>query len=413
MKMEEKRFHTSKDALAGKSTDLPLLCVFPSQAEKRANDFCRQFNGTMAYSVKTNPDESVLKAIASGAQKAAKKIAFDVASIPEIELTKCLFPDAQLYFMHPMKKESWIHRAYHDFGVRHFVVDHPLELQKFRAANYKDLTIFVRFSTIAGDAKGSDSVPAYNLSAKFGAAPEHAIALLKAVSDGGHQAALAFHVGSQNETSANWKNAFDIARRIIGESTAKIGTLDIGGGMPGGYGSFSVGDAQNVTAEVVALAHAFGRELGLELIAEPGRAIVFDSMSVVAEIIGRREPHERAKQGDPRPILHIDEGIWSSLQASLTASLDKLRTGRKPTFQWPTRAHMGKAPEPNRKFEIMGVTCDSVDVLFCDYELPGNIGIGDHIEFGHAGAYGTALRNRFNGFGEHERVLVDTPFSPL
>ena len=41
------------------------------------------------------------------------------------------------------------------------------------------------------------------------------------------------------------------------------------------------------------------------------------------------------------------------------------------------------------------------------FELPADVGTGDYIEIGMLGAYGSAMRTAFNGFGNGETVVTD------
>ncbi len=46
--------------------------------------------------------------------------------------------------------------------------------------------------------------------------------------------------------------------------------------------------------------------------------------------------------------------------------------------------------------------------------LPADVGAGDYIEIGMLGAYGSAMRTAFNGFGSDETVIVsDEPMASL
>ena len=52
----------------------------------------------------------------------------------------------------------------------------------------------------------------------------------------------------------------------------------------------------------------------------------------------------------------------------------------------------------SQAFQLFGPTCDSSDALPGEVELPANIDVGDHIEFGSIGAYSLSGRTDFNGF---------------
>lgn len=55
---------------------------------------------------------------------------------------------------------------------------------------------------------------------------------------------------------------------------------------------------------------------------------------------------------------------------------------------------------------VFGPTCDSGDELPTDLELPVDIDVGDHIEFGSIGAYSMSGRTDFNGFYSNDVVLI-------
>jgi ornithine decarboxylase len=48
------------------------------------------------------------------------------------------------------------------------------------------------------------------------------------------------------------------------------------------------------------------------------------------------------------------------------------------------------------------------------FDLPADVGAGDYIEIGMLGAYGCAMRTRFNGFGvESVEIVADEPMATL
>jgi ornithine decarboxylase len=51
------------------------------------------------------------------------------------------------------------------------------------------------------------------------------------------------------------------------------------------------------------------------------------------------------------------------------------------------------------EFAFYGPTCDDADYMEGPSVLPADIKPGDYIEIGMLGAYGAAMRTRFNGFG--------------
>src|SRR3546814_8846033 len=53
-------------------------------------------------------------------------------------------------------------------------------------------------------------------------------------------------------------------------------------------------------------------------------------------------------------------------------------------------------------FSFYGPTCDDLDHMAGPFFLPADIKAGDFIEIGMLGAYGCAMRTKFNGFGADE-----------
>ena len=64
----------------------PFYIFKPKKLEKNIDNFLRKFDGETIYSVKTNPNENVLKKIYQSGIRS-----FDVASLKEIKLIKSLF----------------------------------------------------------------------------------------------------------------------------------------------------------------------------------------------------------------------------------------------------------------------------------------------------------------------------------
>ena len=65
-------------------------------------------------------------------------------------------------------------------------------------------------------------------------------------------------------------------------------------------------------------------------------------------------------------------------------------------------------------FSFYGPTCDDLDHMAGPFMLPADTQAGDYLEIGMLGAYGTAMRTAFNGFGSDETVIVeDEPMASL
>ena len=92
-----------------------FFIYYPKNLLKRINSFKNEFNGKVLYAVKANPSEFIIKSLIKNGVKS-----FDVASIKELKLVKKIYPDANIFFMNPVKSRDSIRKAYTFFNVRNF-----------------------------------------------------------------------------------------------------------------------------------------------------------------------------------------------------------------------------------------------------------------------------------------------------
>jgi ornithine decarboxylase len=350
----------------------PLHCLRPATLQGNAETFLAAFPGVTMYAVKTNPDPIVLRALWQGGVRH-----FDCASLAEVALIRSMFPDAPIHFMHPIKSRPAIAAAYAEHGVRDFVFDTAVELDKIlvETGHAADLGLVVR---IALPSLGAVS----DLSAKFGAPHDEAVALLRAARPHTGKLGLAFHVGSQNLDPLAWRRALDIAGRIIAEAGVTLDVLDVGGGFPVAYPGMEPPPLGAFMAEIEAGVEALALP-GIELWAEPGRYMAANGTSVVVQVQGRRGQ-----------ALYINDGVFGSLSDA-----------GAPGFVYPARL-MRAGDAACEGFSLWGPTCDSNDVMRGPFVLPADVGEGDWVEIQTLGAYGAALRTAFNGFGRTQTVEV-------
>lgn len=379
---QRRRFPNTRAMIEALKPSYPVYCLRPHEVKAAARDFLDAFPGRVLYAVKCNPHPLILQALYDEGIRH-----FDTASLAEVAQVRELFRDAECYFMHPVKSRSAIKTADEVFAVEHFVVDHKDELYKvLDEAGGEGLAIIVRLAT-----PGAGAV--YDLSTKFGARPAEAVELLQAIKAEGVQAGLGFHVGSQCTLPTAFRTALSIVGEVAEAAKVDIHYLDVGGGFPASY----VGMEAPPLAEFIAEIEAGVRSLRLRrdcvLMCEPGRALVADGMSLVAQV------HLRKADS-----LYINDGIYGSLSETVTARL-----------RFPARAiRLSGAIEGDlRDFTIYGPTCDSTDHLPAPIRLPAEIREGDWIEFGHIGAYSNALATKFNGFYPDAYVLVDDEPMPV
>ena len=122
----------------------PYYIFKPKTLKRNVRTFLKKFHGETIYSVKTNPNDELIKNIYNFGIRS-----FDVASLKEIKLVKSLTLKCKIYYMNPIKSYSMIQKSYYEFGVRDFSFDCIDELEKvFMATGMaKDLNLHIRIST--------------------------------------------------------------------------------------------------------------------------------------------------------------------------------------------------------------------------------------------------------------------------
>lgn len=357
----------------------PVYCLRPAELTRSAELFLRNFPGRVLYAVKCNPNPRVLQVLHDAGVRH-----FDTASLNEIEVVRRNFPDSEAYFMHPVKARSAIRSAWQAHNVDHWVIDHESEFDKMiqSGLNGHEHTILVRLRTRPFGA-------AFELSDKFGIAPEDAPALLGRVADAGFRTGLAFHVGSQCRKPEAFRDAIRVVGEVLRKARVDIRFLDVGGGFPVHY----VDDRPPpLLTFIEAIKNALAQiplSRDCVLMCEPGRAMVANGCSLLTQVQLRKGM-----------ALYINDGVYHSLSEPLSAGI---------RFPFRPLRRGGEFADPPARFRVYGPTCDSTDVLPYEIALPADIGEGDWIEFGQMGAYSNAMTSRFNGFFPDTYVTIDEP----
>lgn len=373
--MSLESFASVEDMIDKLQPGYPVYCLRPHVLRSSAQRFLERFPGDVLYAVKCNPHPEVLKVLHD-----AGVDHFDTASLSEIAQISELFADSHRYFMHPVKPRAAIRTAYEVYHIKHFVIDHGDELSKvLEEAGSDDLVILVRMATPSGGAT-------YELSRKFGAQPEQAVALLKEVAAHGVKRGLAFHVGSQCVRT----NAYDTALELVSNVCAAAGEidcLDVGGGFPAFYEDTFSPPLEAFIDTIRAWLARTPVTGDYQLMCEPGRAMVASSMSLVVQVQLRKDNQ-----------IYINDGVYGSLQEAQAGDI-----------RYPARLIDPDKRRSTRMldFTVNGPTCDSLDVLPNPFRLPDDIREGDWIEVQKTGAYSNALRTQFNGFYPETLVAID------
>ena len=376
--------HTPLDLVRERSPERPVALVRPAALAVAARWFRDRFKDDVLYAVKANPSPWVIKALVREGI-----CAFDVASIPEIELVAKHAPGARMAFMHPVKSRRAIQEAYFEHGVRTFSLDSHEELEKIvdSTGQARDLNLMVRLTA-------PNHASNYPLSGKFGIEPEAATSLLLAARRATQDLmGVCFHVGSQCMRPTAFQGAMNAASRALVRAGVFADVVDVGGGFPSVYPGMvpPVMDDYALSIER-AFAEMMVHET-TELWCEPGRALVAESTSVLVKV--------ELRKGD---ALYLNDGAYGNLFDAAHA-------------KWPFPVKLLRqegSSAPLKAFRFYGPTCDSLDAMPGPFWLPEDIGEGDYIEIGMLGAYGVAMSTRFNGFGDTQTVIVeDAPMASM
>ncbi len=210
----------------------PSLIMSPKRAAdnfkaiQRAFEFC---NAHVGYAIKSNPHPWLLSAISE-----VKGSMFEVASQAEIQTLLDLGIDgSRIFFSNPIKQPAHIKFAVEN-GIRLFVYDSPVEVEKLAQFNdpSNPLEVYVRMTVPHEGAL-------WPLTHKFGVEPLKAVELLKlAKARGLKPVGMAFHVGSQCTRPQTWIDALQAvapAWKMAREAGIELDMIDLGGGFPAPY----------------------------------------------------------------------------------------------------------------------------------------------------------------------------------
>jgi ornithine decarboxylase len=360
----------------------PLLVLDPYRVAAQYSLLTEHLRGfRLHYAVKALPHPAVLTVLAASGSS------FDVATSAEVDLIGRLgIPMARCIYTHPVKKPADIDYAY-TRGIRTFVVDNAIEAQKFLGRN-SDIEILVRLAFPNPSAKS-------DLSTKFGAAPSEAELLVKhVVAAGVRFAGFSFHVGSQGTSVTSYRDALrstlDLTRHVERTLGLHVSTIDIGGGFPVSYRD----DMPSISAIGETVDEALGAHHDYTMLAEPGRFVVADCMTLLTSVVG-----SATRAG--RNWHYLDDGLYGSYSNVMTEDV------HPPILALSELDGEDDRVPPLESVTLAGPTCDSVDVVAADYPMP-TLAVGDVVVSPTMGAYTSVTASRFNGIVETP-IVVSTP----
>ncbi|KAJ5485348.1 Ornithine decarboxylase [Penicillium diatomitis] len=318
------------------------------------------------FAVKCNPDSKLIALLDSLGSN------FDCASQAEIELPSDI----------AFARDSMVLRM---------TFDNEAELRKIKRICPSAELILRCYA--------SDPSATYTLSSKFGAHPEEAVKLLKlAKSLGLEVCGVSFHVGSGSKDPLAFERAIQDSRRIV-DAGIHLGhnmyIVDIGGGF-----TSDTFDTAAVTIKASLSTHFSA--MNIRFWAEPGRFFVADAVTVACGVIGRRESHENPTtlDGPVNDMLYLNDGMYGTFLTYFFEPCPQPKALRVSGAFYP----QSTAAESS-KYILWGPTCDGLDCILKDAELPKNLSCDDWIYFSDMGAYTTCLTTNFNGFTSQREII--------
>lgn len=380
----DKMFGISDDFIRQLNSSVPISILEPNLVFKQAKDFVSEFPGEAMYAIKCNPDKIFLKSLYKAGVKS-----FDAASLYEIKLIRKLLPQANIYFMHPVKSPEAIFKAYHSYDVKSFVLDCPNELHKIKQTlpEAQDLDLFVRIGiSMSGGNVATD------FSTKFGAKFDEAVSLLKSCRQKCKTLGISFHVGTQCTNPNVYGTAIKYTASIIKESNVTIESLDIGGGFPADLDVNKALPPLKNYMNIISEALNSAKLEKVKLLCEAGRGLVASGGSLVVRVEGRKGDRLYINDGTYGGLFEAGGSIGLPYPARLTKKEKCSNTSSNATLT---------------PFRFAGPTCDSVDMMNGPFILPNDVKIGDWISLNNLGAYGEVSRTNFNGFGRVKKIVIN------
>lgn len=197
---------------------------------------------------------------------------------------------------------------------------------------------------------------------------------------------VACHIGSQLTDLAPLGEAFDRIGELIGTLRADghaIRHVDLGGGLGVRYRDEAVPDLDAYAR----LVRERFPDPDLELVFEPGRRLVADAGLLLTRV-------EYVKHNGPRAFAVIDAAMNDLLRPALYDAWHPLHVDRE-----------GPAAHREREtFDVVGPVCESGDFLARGRDL--QVGPGDLLAVGMAGAYGFGMASNYNARDRAAEVMV-------
>jgi diaminopimelate decarboxylase len=344
----------------------------------------------VAYAIKANSNLSILRRLAE------RGCGADIVSAGELSRAfRAGFPPDKIVFSGVGKSDAELANAL-AVAVRAIHVESIAEIDALEAiardANIR-APIALRVNPDV-DAATHPYIATGNAGTKFGLSIEAARTLLPRLLASGHLRVegVAMHIGSQLTTPAPMADAVTILAAFAVDCVragARLRSIDVGGGWPIHYGDEDHGrPAWSAFGEAITegLQRGGAAGLALELIVEPGRALVGDAGGLLSRVLF-------VKEQDKKRFVIVDAAMTELIRPALYGAYHAIM----PVCERPGVASPA---------DVVGPVCESGDFLAQDRALPP-LERGDLVLVRGAGAYGMSMASNYNSRPFAAEVLVE------
>lgn len=363
----------------------PLFVYSESAIRAQWQAFENGFDGEehlICFAVKANSNLAVLALLAGmGA-------GFDIVSVGELERVLKAGGDAgKVVFSGVGKRDDEIRRAL-EAGIRCFNIESEAELERVNqvaGAMGMRAPISLRVNPDV-DAGTHPYISTGLRSNKFGITIERAREVYN------HAATLPnlqiigidCHIGSQLTELSPFEDALDRVLLLVdqlGEDGIRLHHIDVGGGLGIEYGNDNPPSPESYVRAVTAKLD--GR--GLEIIMEPGRAMVGNGGVMLTRV-------EFIKEGEEKNFCIVDGAMNDLIRPALYSAWQNIVPVEERTS--------GK----KGNYDVVGPICETGDFLGKDREL--NVESGDLLAVMSSGAYGFVMSSTYNSRPRAAEVMV-------
>jgi diaminopimelate decarboxylase len=196
------------------------------------------------------------------------------------------------------------------------------------------------------------------------------------------------HIGSQVTELGPFEQAFTRMAELITTLRSdghEITRADLGGGLgvPYRLDNQPPPDPDAYARIITGLT----RDLGVDLIFEPGRLIAANAGILLSRVI-------YVKDGESRKFLIIDAAMNDLLRPALYDAHHDILS-----------VHEAAIGSPRQRYDIVGPICETTDIFARDREMPV-LKSGDLVAIMTAGAYGAVMSSAYNARPPAAEVLV-------